>query len=374
MTGNAHVPAAGIPVAGPLAGRPFSQRVINMARIQITTVASLVLMAIVLLTWQYLPTALGVPKFIIPTLSDCLVELQRMWTNEGLLNHTISTAVYTLLGFGIGSALGAVLGYLLGMSPFWEKVTVALHPGAADRAEGRLRAAVHHVVRLQRHAQAAGDRADRVLSGAGQRAAGDADRRPRPREPGARLQPVAPGRLPEGRDAVDLPNLMAGLRIASTLAVIGVTVGELVGGNIGLGFLISYGGGQANAAMVFNAIVLLTVIGFVLYSALVRIEERGASLSAQGPSLRPDPPKTRGKGEIHDRSRQESTDRKTGERRASVASGTRWRSPSRSSPRAVRHPAARREDRPVARHPETIKCIEDFCPHRGAPLSYGEDP
>ena len=36
-----------------------------------------------------------------------------------------------------------------------------------------------------------------------------------------------------------LPALLAGLRIGSTLAVIGVTVGELVGGNTGLGFLIS---------------------------------------------------------------------------------------------------------------------------------------
>jgi len=71
-----------------------------------------------------------------------------------------------------------------------------------------------------------------------------------------------------------LPNLMAGLRISSTLAVIGVTVGELVGGNTGLGFLISYGGGQANAAMVFNAIVLLTIIGILLYSVLAWAEER----------------------------------------------------------------------------------------------------
>jgi NitT/TauT family transport system permease protein len=51
-------------------------------------------------------------------------------------------------------------------------------------------------------------------------------------------------------------------------------VGELVGGNTGLGFLISYGGGQANAAMVFNSIVLLTLIGIVLYQALVWIEDR----------------------------------------------------------------------------------------------------
>jgi NitT/TauT family transport system permease protein len=71
-----------------------------------------------------------------------------------------------------------------------------------------------------------------------------------------------------------LPNLMAGLRIASTLAIIGVTVGELVGGNTGLGFLISYGGGQANAAMVFNAIFFLTIIGFALYSLIQRAETR----------------------------------------------------------------------------------------------------
>jgi NitT/TauT family transport system permease protein len=53
-----------------------------------------------------------------------------------------------------------------------------------------------------------------------------------------------------------------------------VTVGELVGGNTGLGFLISYGGGQANAAMVFNAIVLLTAIGIAMYWAVAVIEAR----------------------------------------------------------------------------------------------------
>ena len=43
-----------------------------------------------------------------------------------------------------------------------------------------------------------------------------------------------------------MPNLLAGLRIGATLAVIGITVGELVGGEIGLGYLISFGQGQAN--------------------------------------------------------------------------------------------------------------------------------
>ena len=53
-----------------------------------------------------------------------------------------------------------------------------------------------------------------------------------------------------------------------------VTVGELVGGNTGLGYLITFGEGQANTAMVFNAIVLLTVIGILLYGAVAVIETR----------------------------------------------------------------------------------------------------
>jgi NitT/TauT family transport system permease protein len=64
------------------------------------------------------------------------------------------------------------------------------------------------------------------------------------------------------------------LRIGATLAVIGVTVGELVGGNTGLGYLITFGEGQANTAMVFDAIVLLTLIGIVLYGAVAAIEAR----------------------------------------------------------------------------------------------------
>jgi NitT/TauT family transport system permease protein len=71
-----------------------------------------------------------------------------------------------------------------------------------------------------------------------------------------------------------MPALMAGLRIGATLAVIGVTVGELVGGNTGLGYLITFGEGQANTAMVFNAIVLLTLIGIVLYGAVAMLEAR----------------------------------------------------------------------------------------------------
>ncbi len=246
----------------------------RMAQRHMTTIVSLTLLALVLLAWEILPPALEVPRFIIPTLSDCLVEFQRMWAFEGLWAHIVSTALYTVLGFAIGSLLGAVLGYLLGMSAFWEKVlspyilALQIAPKVAFAPLFIMWFGYNSIPKLLVtvlivffpvlvNVLQAMRTVDRDLINL------------------ARAYNLSRfGIFWKIEMPSTVPNLMAGLRIASTLAVIGVTVGELVGGNTGLGFLISYGGGQANAAMVFNAIILLTVIGFVLYSALVRIEER----------------------------------------------------------------------------------------------------
>lgn len=236
--------------------------------------ASLTLLVLVLLAWQFLPPALGVPSFIIPTLTDCLSEMQRMLLRENLVGHTISTALYTVLGFAIGSLLGAVIGYLLGISAFWERVLspyilalqiapkVAFAPlfimwfGFNGMPKLLVTVLIVFFPVLVNVLQAMRT-VDRDLVNL------------------ARAYNLSRwGIFMKVEMPSTLPNLMAGLRIASTLAVIGVTVGELVGGNTGLGFLISYGGGQANAAMVFNSIVLLTVIGFLLYMVLVRVEER----------------------------------------------------------------------------------------------------
>lgn len=263
------------PASGPRSSsKTTSSGTARMAQRHLTTIASLTLLALVLLAWEYLPTALEVPRFIIPTLSDCLAEFKRMWAFEGLWGHIVSTALYTVLGFAIGSLLGAVLGYLLGMSAFWEKVLspyilalqiapkVAFAPlfimwfGYNSMPKLLVTVLIVFFPVLVNVLQAMRT-VDRDLINL------------------ARAYNLSRlGIFWKIEMPSTVPNLMAGLRIASTLAVIGVTVGELVGGNVGLGFLISYGGGQANAAMVFNAIILLTVIGFLLYSVLVQIEER----------------------------------------------------------------------------------------------------
>ncbi|RMF33352.1 MAG: ABC transporter permease [Alphaproteobacteria bacterium] len=237
-------------------------------------IASVGLFALFLLAWEILPPAFGIPRFIIPTASQCLVEMGRMWAQEDLAQHLFSSAAFTVLGFLIGSALGAVIGYLLGMSRFWERVlspyilALQIAPKVAFvplfimwfgyNAMPKLVVTVLIVFfPVLVNVLQAMRTVDRDLVNLA-RAYGFG-------RWGVFWKIEAPSTL---------PSLMAGLRIASTLAVIGVTVGELVGGNTGLGYLISFGGGQANAAMVFNAILLLTLIGIALYSVLVRIEAR----------------------------------------------------------------------------------------------------
>jgi NitT/TauT family transport system permease protein len=71
-----------------------------------------------------------------------------------------------------------------------------------------------------------------------------------------------------------LPIFLGGLRIGATLAVIGSVVGELVGADQGLGFLVNVGRGQYDTALVFVAVFTLVFIALSLYGILVWLEGR----------------------------------------------------------------------------------------------------
>jgi NitT/TauT family transport system permease protein len=236
--------------------------------------ASVAIAVAVLLAWQYVPPALGVPKYIIPRVTDLATEMQRMWVQEGLLKHIVSTASVSVLGFLLGGAFGAVSGYALGASPFWERVlspyilALQIAPKVAFaplfilwfgyNAWPKLIVTVLVVffpilVNVLQSMRTV----DRDLVNLARAYSMN------------RAQIFMKIRFPSS-----VPNLMAGLRIGATLAVIGVTVGELVGGETGLGYLITYGEGQANTAMVFDSIFLLTVIGVAMYWVVAAIEVR----------------------------------------------------------------------------------------------------
>ncbi len=58
-----------------------------------------------------------------------------------------------------------------------------------------------------------------------------------------------------------LPSIFAGLKISITLAVVGAVVGEFVGGQGGLGYLLLIANGNMDTALLFAGIVALTVLG-----------------------------------------------------------------------------------------------------------------
>ncbi len=71
-----------------------------------------------------------------------------------------------------------------------------------------------------------------------------------------------------------LPVLLGGVRIGATLSVIGAVVGEFVGADAGLGFLINLAKGQYDTALVFVAVFALVLMALLLYSAVLLLEKK----------------------------------------------------------------------------------------------------
>lgn len=232
------------------------------------------MLVVFLLLWEYLPGWLGVPQFVLPPLSQVGAEAGRIWEGERLLWHAGITAAEVVIGFVLGSLLGAVIGYALGISPRVEAILspyllalqiapkVAFAPLFVMWLGYTIYPKILVAVLIVFFPVLIN-----VLSAM---RAMDADLINLARSFSAtRFQVFRMVEFP-----TTLPPLFSGLRIASTLAVIGVVVGELVGGNMGLGYLLVFFEGQGNTSGVFVVIGALTVIGILAYYAVVLAEQR----------------------------------------------------------------------------------------------------
>src|SRR5262245_24904363 len=238
------------------------------------TAASLALLVVFLAAWEWGPGLLGIPTFIIPPLSAVFHEFLRMLQVSNLVLHTGVTAAEVIAGFVIGSLLGAIIGYLLGMSPAAELalspyiLALQIAPKVAFaplfilwmgyNVYPKILVAILIVffpVMINVLTAVRNVDPDLINLARSFKA--------------TRAQIFWKIEFP-----TSMPPMFAGLRIGSTLAVVGVVVGELVGGNQGLGYLLAFGEGQANTPMVFVAILMLTVVGSVAYLAVILIEQR----------------------------------------------------------------------------------------------------
>lgn len=83
-----------------------------------------------------------------------------------------------------------------------------------------------------------------------------------------------------------LPVLLGGLRIGAALSVIGAVVGEFLGAQHGLGYVINQARGLYDTALVFVAVITLNVMALSLYGIVLLLETRLLSWQARAEDTR----------------------------------------------------------------------------------------
>jgi putative hydroxymethylpyrimidine transport system permease protein len=235
------------------------------------TVLALVL--IVLCMWQGLIWLAQMPPFLLPSPRGVAESL---WVNRVEITRSAGfTLAEVVLGFGLGSALGAVLAIAMGFS---QRLTGVLQPiltfsqtipvfalapiltlwlgfGMAPKIAMTVLIVFFPVASafldgLMRTPQATLDLAQ--VMGAG------------------RIRIMRHLRIPAA-----LPGLATGLRLAAVYAPIGAVVGEWVGGARGLGALMIHANGRMKTDLVFAALLVLSLMTVVFAKAVAMALHRG---------------------------------------------------------------------------------------------------
>jgi NitT/TauT family transport system permease protein len=223
-----------------------------------------------LAVWQVGVTVYKVPAYLLPSPS----QISRTFAAElpKLLYHSWVTAYEMLLGYGLAVAVAIPLAIAITSSPrfdsfvmpqmlFFQVVPkVAIAPlflvwfgvGTTPKVLVAFLISFFPIV---------------IDAAVGLRSM-PAEMRDLARSMGAsRLQVFTRFRLP-----TSLPYLFSGLKVAATLAVAGAVVGEFVGADKGLGYLLLVTNSNMETALMFATIAALTAIGLVFFYAVECLE------------------------------------------------------------------------------------------------------
>ena len=229
-------------------------------------------LALFLLGWHFLVRWQQYPAFILPGPDRVLSRFLAMSSDGTLLAHTLVTVAEIFGGLVLGLTVAMLIGYGLAKSPVLERVLspyivasqavpiVALAPllviwfGFGGLSKVLVCALTVFFPAL-------------VNTIIGIRSV-DPDLRALMRSlEASRTQTFLVLEVPAA-----LPVFFGGLKVAVTLAVIGAVVGEFVGADRGLGFLINLSRGLLDTPMLFVALFTLVLIAMVLYGAVALLE------------------------------------------------------------------------------------------------------
>jgi NitT/TauT family transport system permease protein len=84
----------------------------------------------------------------------------------------------------------------------------------------------------------------------------------------SRLQMFLKFSLPQA-----LPSIFSGLKVSATLAVVGAVVGEFVGSNSGIGYVLQIANGNFDLPLMFAALFVLSMMGVILFAVVDLVEK-----------------------------------------------------------------------------------------------------
>ena len=240
-----------------------------------------VTIAIILVAWSIVVSVSRVPSFLLPSPAGVWDKFQTILADGTLLSNALITLYEVLLGLFMGSVAAMTLGYWLAKSRLMEKIlspylvasqaipVVAIAPllviwfGSGIFSKILICSLTVFFPVL-------------VNTMIGFRAVPDNLRDLMRSLRATRWQKLRFLEIPAA-----LPVLFGGLRIGATLSVIGAVVGEFVGSDRGLGFLINVGRGQYDTALVFVSIFTLILMALMLYGLAMLAEKRATRWKAE---------------------------------------------------------------------------------------------
>lgn len=220
--------------------------------------------------WELVAVVFHVPSYVLPTPAEVWQTGVADW--QVLLGDTGSTLVEVALGFG----LAAVVGAALGISMFYFRTVERVLSPAIVSFQNVPKVALAPVFVIW----FGHDVLSRVLVAffmaffpvLVNTVVGLRGTRPvcieLVRSMGAsRAKVLRTVQLPAA-----LPNIFAGLRVATTLVVIGAIVGEYIASDSGLGYLQLQASNTLNTALVFASLILMALLGLVSYQLVAGVE------------------------------------------------------------------------------------------------------
>jgi NitT/TauT family transport system permease protein len=239
-----------------------------------------VLLAVILLLWQGVVAAFGIPEFIFP--SPWQIAQQFVEFGEPLLEAAWKTFWVTMLGFGLAIVVGVLLGFLVGSSRL---AYAALYPllvafNAVPKAAvvpilvvwfgiglgpGVLTAFLISffpiTVNIATGLATLEPELEDVLRVLGAR----------------RWDVLVKVGLPRS-----MPYFYGSLKIAITLAFVGTVLAEMTAGDSGIGYLMQTAGSQQRMPLAFAGLVTIGAMAMAMYELFSWLERRTTGWAHRG--------------------------------------------------------------------------------------------